>query len=761
MAPSITTTDFAGKFSYSLINSKNIITLAGTGNILTTQAGKPDYPTDNQLFNLYGDTDNTFTMQGPNWNYVTFGQGWYVSTETRTSAAVSVFSYESSDTGSACLVENAGGTKYYVVVDSGTGNLTRIPYTSQQPNNGKFDINQVTYSLAYMRKVHSTLGGPLTGVYLAGLDLTGITFTATDVSYANLSDTKLANTNFNGAIANNTIFDLADLTNWIANGLTFTNCSFVNCNMNGVKLVSASLNGCNIIKANFANANLQGTDFTNAVMINCSFNTAMVNAAIFSGTNLTNADFSAAIGVSDVITIEDAILIAANLINKDLTRIKINKNTNFMNARLDHCDLTGHDLTNVVFARASMQYVKLDGTILDGAQMAFADLSFASVTGAVSMVGANLSNTNLESAQFPGAQLGAKKTLYSLPLSDAAILDNAQVPADLKKDLNLSDSATVTVIQPGNNWIVTDGSKQYQVNNTGSSLLVQTTNTISNAAILSDAYMFNTNFAQANMYAVEMSGVSWYGGSANALSADLGLANLSNANLANMNFKQCLMQGASLAYSSLIGTVFDGANLNPSENLKPTSFAFASMQSTTFKGVSNLNNANLTNAAFGLTNGVPLFTIDAAFAATLNKKVVSNDLKTAFSNNSYALIIQASVTSATKDTIWTINNTDASNAAQTGYSAYTLVMIAADNGLSFIQVYGASPLLVLMPDGQGGQTQLQLHFGPTDIDQNQMNSQTTCPSGIKLAYLSPYLTYEELMTAALPPQPPTCLNCWG
>ncbi|MBR9914038.1 MAG: hypothetical protein GYB32_04300 [Algicola sp.] len=44
---------------------------------------------------------------------------------------------------------------------------------------------------------------------------------------------------------------------------------------------------------------------------------------------------------------------------------------------------------------------------------------------------------------------------------------------------------------------------------------------------------------------------------------------------------------------------------------------------------------------------------------------------------------------------------------------------------------------------------------------DQMNDDTTCPSGMKLKLLNNHLSFSELMTAALPPSPPVCSNCWG
>src|SRR6218665_2002351 len=109
------------------------------------------------------------------------------------------------------------------------------------------------------------------------------------------------------------------------------------------------------------------------------------------------------------------------------------------------------------------------------------------------------------------------------------------------------------------------------------------------------------------------------------------------------------MQGCSLDFAVLAGTVFDGANLNPAANLKSTSFAFSSLQSAKFLGTSTLNAANLTNAAFAIPQGVPLFTIKSSFSTTLDKRIISPDLRTAFTNAVYVLTTKAAITVVEKE----------------------------------------------------------------------------------------------------------------
>ncbi|MBN8683655.1 MAG: pentapeptide repeat-containing protein [Chitinophagales bacterium] len=759
---------FAGKYSFSTPDGKNNIALNGT--TLQIAAGNPSSPEATQQFNLYGDLNKGFTLQGPNWQYVTYNAG-YQSSLKRGDAAGAVFILEAARGESFYLLELVDNTPYYVFVNQ-QGKLDRIAKDAgTAPETAIFVPNQITFGLTQIRQSHTTMANPLTGVYLAGQDLRNIGFMDTDVSFADFSGTILDNSsNFSEATANTTNFDGAVLHNWMGAGIQFTNCSFVGTNFTGANLTTAVMQSCLFSLATFNGAILQQTDFTNAQLVGCTFDNSKVNDAVFKDANLSNSDFSKAVGTSDNLDLRGAILIGTKLPNVNFTTNKIDVNTIFLNALIDNCVFTGMNLSNMTFARASMQQAKLDNCTLEGTQMAFADLSFASMTGAVSMIGANLANANLQSAQMPGAQLGSKKPLFQLPLSDAAILDQSKVPADLSAQLKLSPNAKITVIQPGQRWLLTDGSLEYQIVNNVSNLLVKPLGVSSNSAILSNAYMVNANLKQANLYAVEMSGAHWYGGNANAESADMGLANLSNANLNGMSFKQALMQGASFDYARLIGTKFDGAQLDPSDGLKPTSFAFSSMQSTQFIE-SDLFFANLTNAAYCLTTsdgkfGVPLFRINANLQTDLNNARVSNDVQNAFSSAAYSLISGASITVVNKDKTWTIYNVDSDDNTQVGYGNFLLEMVLPNtdhpNLQAYIQVYGAPPLLILENDGSGNLQQLPLMFGPTAVNTaTQMNPETTCPSGIKLKLLDNHLSITDLMTAALPPKPPACNNCWG
>lgn len=757
---------FAGKYAFVISDRSTLITVQN--NTLCIVPGDPESPNASQSFNLYGDLNTEFIIQAPNpdWNYVSYQQN-YLSNQIRTSSDLCKFHFEPIDSVSTYLVQVENGIQY--VLNANGEKLERLPKTQTPlPLTSVFTQIVITDSLEQMITQRSTLANPLTGVYLSHQDLTKVALMSTNLSYADLSGANLSRQNLNGATANNTCFDTANMSECIANGLTFTNCTFVNANMQFVQMSNAKLQNCNLNLAQFSApdnpenkfTNMQCTDFTKASLVGCQFTKTLVNSCIFNQANLTNADFSLAKGVDENLDFRGALMISSNLSNHDLRECQIDEYTNFMSATLNECNFTGHDLSKVVFVRAMMQKAILDDTILEGTQLAFADLSYASIKGGVSMIGSNLSNSILQGATLTGAQLGAKNTLMNLPLSDATTLGQSKVPDDLAKSkLHISVDAIVTVIQPGTSWTIDDHGSLYTLSANSKYILVQAASPTSNAAILSNVYMPNANFDQANLYAVEMSGVHWYGANASAINADLGLANLSNSNLSGMVFTQSRMQGASFDFAKLIGTRFIKTSLEPSEDLKPTSFAFASMQSTEFTDT-NLFSANLTNSAYAFDDGVPLFKLDPKYAAELNIKSISDKLQSDFSNYGYPLEPCANVSIETEDSIWIIDHTNSNNSSQTGYARFYLALINDENGLSYIHVSGITPLLVLVLDEHGSHDQMQMAFGKTNLTQKQLNNNTTCPSGMKYSMLGNHLSFKELMTAAVPPKPPKCANCW-
>jgi len=222
------------------------------------------------------------------------------------------------------------------------------------------------------------------------------------------------------------------------------------------------------------------------------------------------------------------------------------------------------------------------------------------------------------------------------------------------------------------------------------------------------------------------------------------------------------MQGATFDFANLIGTVFNNVDLSSESNLKPTSFAFSMMQSTEFIGTTSLFASNLTNAAFALKNGVPLFEMNQSHVSELDNGQITVSIKDIFLNRGYPLLWHedddkpiATISVVTPGSEWTINNVDDHNTIQTGYGYFRLKLIDNSNGNKIIQIYAYRSIFVLIVDSKGQFQRRELAFGPTGLKQTQMNDNTTCPSGMKFKYLGTHLSFTEIMTAAMPPKPPS------
>lgn len=760
---------FAGKFSFGTAAGKVLSISAKAPFRLTVATGNYNSPGPAQAFNAYGDVKTASCLQAPDpdWQYLSYQKGaGYLANKDRGDAGVASFSFETSANGSTYIVEQSGGNEYYLNVTGSSVNRL-LKTGTPPPASAEFSLNQVTNDLATILGQGSTMADPLTGVYIANTDLSQVAFMATDLSYAQFPGCNFSGVNFNGATAAHTSFDGCHLNEAIAGGLTFSNCSFNKATMGGISLVSSVLQNCVLNEIDFTPlpnklpANLQGATLDGSSMVGCDFAKSLIHDASFVGTVLINAKMKDTVGIDKVgVDFTDAVLIGTDLREKNFTKCKISTGTIFLNALLDKGIFTGMHLEGVNFSRASIPNGNFDSCKMAGVQMAFTDLSFGSFLGGVDMVGANFSNAILQSAKMAKASFGAKQVVLTLPLSAATDLDAKIVPAQMIVKLKLTQNPTVSILAQGVAWEVKNGNDNFRISKQNTQLVVARLGSNANGAVFTNAYLVNANLDQANLYAVEMNGVHWYGGSASAQSADLGLANFSNAKLSGMNFKQTLMQGATFDYAVLIGTIFDGANLSPTVNLKATSFAFCSLQSTEFRGNgTSLRFANLTNAAYAFSSGVPLFKVANTFITSLDAGKVDPDLIKAFSDAGYPLIPKPNVVVTQKGVVWHLDNIDTNNNAQTGYGTFTLE--APSKGETGVQIYGQSPLLILTQDDKNQQVQLKKAFGPTVLDRSQLNAETTCPSGMRFGLLGAYLSYEELMTAALPPKPPVDNNGWG
>ncbi|MCD1257842.1 pentapeptide repeat-containing protein [Paenibacillus athensensis] len=825
---------FIGKWTFSNTGVNTFLSLdESSGQLVgvsTSSAGS------DQRFNAYGDKTSGFWLQAANGKYIVYNGSAYVSSEQR-SGNPATFTLVTSGS-NVYLAEQSSGSTYYVNMD---GTAVNRVSSSNPPATTLLVQVSITPGLAQIQQASVLHSADLTWVYMESADLSYVDFSGSNLTHADLSHANLFEATLQGTdtILSQAVFANAQMNYTIMPNCTATGADFSNAVMKFVVLSDANLSSSTFIGTNLTDASLDSANLTGASMANVN-----LYGAIVIGTNFTQADLSGAnllLANIDSFHIPGATLSGANLNNQDLTRAEIDAHTNFTSASMQNVRLNNCALNGVTFTHADLTGALFDGSDLTGADLSFATLTNASLKNGVKLFSASLSNSTLTGANLTGAQLGAKQEAFTLSTSLVTDLDSGAITPAIQQAFQaaghpLSPAATLTVRIPGQNWVITDVNTVYTITNDGTQLNVWMYDSSNDAAVLAGAYMPNAIFTDANLYAVNMSGVNWYGDAAKADNADLEEADLANANLASMDLSQARMFGCNLDSANLIGTIMNGASLTPSFNKKQASLAFSNMQGTSFQQA-RLQDTVLTNAAVSLNEG-PFFSLPSSYASSLDSQTISSDLRSQFAANNYPLASNATVQVVTLGTYWTITNT-----GDTIYPIYTIVKIGttlyvsggpigvhlfdlpgtmttefnqqilgqdiqtafSNNGYpllssakidqviipdhkwhmtnistdttqlqkgyvefyvisnadGMLHVYG-SVLMVIRPDSTGTLEQVRFALATTQMTQDVMDGTTTCPNGQKLSqYLNQtppqHLTWEQMMTAATPPKPPSCV----
>jgi len=734
--------DFTGKWSIKAKDTGSIyVTLAASGNLSIVRLDKPG---EMQFFNTYEDEEKPgmFWLQASNGKYMTFTENKYTPALARDAQPV-YFSCEDAGKGWVRIVDHgpdgtAANLYYWNRQD---GKLERIQKNGTPPDTTLFQKIQTTPGLKEIKKSSSAAYYNLNWVYMSGADLTGVTFSSCQMEHVDLSKALMPRV----IIADITLREANLYKATLNKSATITNSNF----LDETDLSEADLTGATLSSVVFTKATMVKTKFLSATVANCDF----------TGANLTNADFTGAL--LSYLTICGTNFTGAILNEKDFTGSKIDENTNFKGAKMQHIVLRGCKLDGIAFTNADMTGAILDGASLKNAEMSYVDLTNATLKGGVMLTGASLSNAKLSGVDLTGAQLGAKTKAFNLDSRCQADLDQGKISDALRKafsdqGITLSASALVVVRIKGQDWLITDNGKYYEIKKSGSGLIVYNYQSSANAAVLSSAYMPNAILTGANLYAVNMAGASWYGPGAKADNADLEEADFANANLATMDLSQAQMYGCTLDFANLVNTKLPGAILTPAANLKQASFVGASLQGTDFTQA-QLADAVLTNAAVSLKDsGVPIFELDTSFITDLDKKRISDKLNQVFTDNGYGLLDKAAITVNTNGSQWTIaNNAKDPNQLHPGYAEFVIIKRTDKN--NSLQVYGSSLWIVRTGDDHKLE-QIQVAFGPTNLTADVMTENTTGPCGQRLKiYQKKYITWVQFMTANIPPAPPKCI----
>jgi uncharacterized protein YjbI with pentapeptide repeats len=157
------------------------------------------------------------------------------------------------------------------------------------------------------------------------------------------------------------------------------------------------------------------------------------------------------------------------------------------------------------------------------------------------------------------------------------------------------------------------------------------------AADLSLAFMPDAVLTDAKMTGVNLSHANFYGALAKADNATMQQVDFTNANLGSVNLAQGRLKGAKMDAANLVNAVLVGAELTATSDQIASSLVQGNLQGTDFTAA-KLGGANLSNAAVSLAEGVVLFKAPASLAADLDRKELTAEVVTAFTDKGYHLV---------------------------------------------------------------------------------------------------------------------------
>jgi uncharacterized protein YjbI with pentapeptide repeats len=263
---------------------------------------------------------------------------------------------------------------------------------------------------------------------------------------------------------------------------------------------------------------------------------------------------------------------------------------NFTGAILTRTILRGATLTGAYFTDATMENTDVTGATLDGAHMEGLNLSSLVWGAGISAVG-----THFEGSVLVGCRIGSMDSKTVANFSGAHFEGADLGQADLS-NANLSSA-----------WF-------YGANLTAAVLNFADLNQAhlggsptERPATLAYALMSNVVLTGANLFGVNFTAASLYGGSTSISgAATIEQADFSNAYLEGISFHGSNLQGARFDGACLVRTKFTGAKLGASRgNSMPASFVGACLPGADFSGAT-LDGVNFANAAVSFKDVPPL-----------------------------------------------------------------------------------------------------------------------------------------------------------
>jgi uncharacterized protein YjbI with pentapeptide repeats len=634
--------EFLGK--WALTQNGQYIRIDMSNGVLSV-GGQPTDGSGN--FNAYQIGFN-FILQGNNGKYVVASGGGYGATADRV-ATVNQFLLQTAGDGTVRVLDlGAGGTgspQYYWNNQSGI--LGRVDVSASPPATTMLIQTVMTVGL------ESILSS---GFQVAQPDVTWVDFSGVDFTLAtgilDFTQMTMPHVNFAKAVfPGNLGFDGSTGPSANFSGATLSGCSIGRCILTGADFTNARLDDTTLNDSDFSNAdftganlngclNVQGAKFVGAILRNADFrNNGNVIETDFTNADLRGTRFTGS-SVTGALILNGANLTGAALNNPPNMptiypgNIKLNSQTNFTNANLQYLNFDGYDLSAIIFTGTD-----LTGGSFKGARLLNTDLSYATLdntvfTGTVILNGANLANASLKGADLTNAQLGSLSQLFAVGKEDPDYktflqgLQQGKVD-DVKKvfsDKGHPLAGVVTITQSAfsnTNWTVeatnsTPGTYSVSLETIAGvdTLDVYTPTT---PAVLSNAFLVNVNFTNANLIGVNASGCAAYsiGGKTPTLnSALLQRAQFSSANLSNVDFSSANLAGVSFDYAILTGAKFANAHLITDAIGGRATFNGTNLQGVDFDGATisavSFNNAALATAKPGSSSssaGVWLFSL--------------------------------------------------------------------------------------------------------------------------------------------------------
>lgn len=596
----------------------------------------------------------------------------------------------------------------------------------------------------------------LAGADFSGADLTHSTFVGANLTNANLAKVAgLTEIDISGALLIGAKLQKLDLTSVTLNSAT----NFTQANMEEVNLTQHNLSGNVFLHANLRKAKLDHTTMNNAVLVDADIsfatfegNVSLIGAnlsnARMESTTLTGAQFGAlqSVGMLDS---ADSAALDAGQVPATLTTLLANNPDSKKSAQplkvlvrepSQHWRLENDEQTYLVQRHAQ------------GLRLLRAEATAGAVLSNAFMANANLKEANLYAVDMSGVQWygvnarADQANLEQVNLSNANISSMNFTQAQLY-GANLSFSNMVLADFTGAKLTPTQGNK---------------------ATTLAFSSVQGACFLQAQL------------GAANLTNAAVGLTVTESATSMAGDKQPFTLDTNSIQYldqgflNQDLVDIFAAHNIQTRTNdclivvslgslwvLRP------SAQNTFSQYIIVLPNQGTALEVYGMPvtssatqisvpplTAVPLFQLDAILAADLNNAQLSQTLTSAFTDNGYPLIAAAATAVIKNDMRWAIRNIDSDPyAIQHGYGQFRLYCPTPGDP---IRVYGGSPLIVMRRNNENSYQKVNIAFGPTQFDPISLTDVTVTPSGLNYS-MRDKLTYEQLMTAGLPPKPPTCI----